>query len=89
MLEQITIYVEGEPRTYQPLLADISEYWDFLDRTKTSNNAALGQLFIAHLAVIGDSPKTKTELLNWARHYRIHVDLGEEPDPTQTAVSPG
>lgn len=88
MLEKIAIEIDGATSTYQPLLADISEYWDFLERTKTTNNVALGQLFVAYLATSGDSPKTKNELLKWARENRVHVDLGEEPGPTQTAASP-
>jgi hypothetical protein len=87
MLEKMTIHLNGSTSNYQPLLADISEYWDFLDRTKTSNNAALGQLFIAYLATVGENPKTKAELLKWSRDNQVHVDLGEEPDPTQTAAS--
>ena len=88
MLEKITIHLNGTTTTYQPLLADISEYWDFLDRTKTSNNVALGQLFVAYFASTNECPKSKNELLKWSRDNQVHVDLGEEPNPTQSAVSP-
>ena len=88
MLEQISIEVDGQTLTYQPLLADLSDYWDFLDRTKTSNNVALGQLFVAWVATHDNvPPKTKNELLTWARTSHVHVEAGEAPDPTQPGAS--
>lgn len=90
MIEVMTVTIDGTVTEYQPLLADISDYWDWLEKTKTANNRALGQLFIAYLVGHNNTPpKTKNDLMAWAREKRVHVDLGEPPDPTQTAASPG